>query len=377
MSLWIERHKNILDFAVSSLLRRKWNNISLFCVYTLVVFMLGSVMFFTHSVKEEASLLLKNAPEMVIQRISAGRHTPIPAHYMDRIKDIMGIQAITGRLWGYYYDSVTGANYTLMVQEDFSNERGQIEIGQGVSMSRLVFEGDTIEFKAQDGEIRHFQVKKVLPQESELISSDLVLIGEADFRNLFASEEGAFTDVVLRVRNPKELNNIAHKIAERLPDTRQILREEILRTYEAVFNWRGGILILILSGGLLSFLILAWDKASGLTPEERKEIGILKAIGWETSEVILLKYWEGMVISLSSFSFGIVLAYVHVFFSSAPLLQPVLKGWSVLYPSFRLTPFIDAPQIFGLFFLTVVPYTVATVIPIWRAATVDPDSVMR
>jgi ABC-type lipoprotein release transport system permease subunit len=377
MSRWIERHKNILDFAASSLLRRKWNNAALFCVYTLIVFMLGSVMFFTHSIKEEAALLLKNAPEMIIQRISAGRHIPIPAHYMEQIEDIRGIQSIAGRLWGYYYDPVTGANYTIMVPAHLPPGNGEIDIGAGVSMSRLVFEGDTIEFKSHDGAIRHLVVNSVLPQESELVSSDLVLIGEEDFRDLFVSENGYVTDVALKVKNRRELHTIALKIAKKLPDTRVILREEILRTYDAVFDWRGGVMLLILSGTVLAFIILAWDKASGLKPEERKEIAILKAIGWETSEVIMLKYWEGFVISLSAFFTGVLLAYLHVFFSSAALLQPVLKGWSVLYPSFRLTPFIDAPQVFGLFFLTVVPYTVATVIPIWRAATVDPDSVMR
>ena len=38
-------------------------------------------------------------------------------------------------------------------------------------------------------------------------------------------------------------------------------------------------------------------------------------------------------------------------------------------PKIQLTPFIDASQIATLFFLTVVPYTVATIIPSWRAAT--------
>ena len=59
------------------------------------------------------------------------------------------------------------------------------------------------------------------------------------------------------------------------------------------------------------------------------------------------------------------------------LFEPVLKGWAVIYPEFRLVPFVDAYQIAVLFFLTVVPYTVSTIVPSWRAATIDPDAVMR
>jgi lipoprotein-releasing system permease protein len=55
----------------------------------------------------------------------------------------------------------------------------------------------------------------------------------------------------------------------------------------------------------------------------------------------------------------------------------VLKGWSTLYPDFKLTPFISGYQIAILFFFTVIPYTVATIIPAWRAATIDPDVIMR
>jgi ABC-type lipoprotein release transport system permease subunit len=40
-------------------------------------------------------------------------------------------------------------------------------------------------------------------------------------------------------------------------------------------------------------------------------------------------------------------------------------------------PFINAEQLIVLFFLTVVPYTMATVVPSWRAATIDPDTAMR
>jgi ABC-type lipoprotein release transport system permease subunit len=377
MEKWIERQRNVIDFTLSSLLRRKGKNVALLCVYTFVVFMLASVMFFVHSIKKEASNILKDSPEMVIQRMIAGRHELIPIGYVDKIKDIRGVISVKRRLWGYYYDPVIGANYTLMVPEDSDGSAGNIIIGKGISRARLAFEGDTLEFRSHEGKIIHLEVTKILSPESELVSSDLVLISENDFRRLFGGSGDYVTDLTLQVKNPRELSTIALKIAELLPDTRIILRDEILRTYDAVFNWRGGVMIVILLGALLAFIIFAWDKASGLSSEERREIGILKAIGWETSDVILMKFWEGMVVSLSSFFAGALLAYVHVFFASSALFEPALKGWAVLYPRFKLIPFIDASQLAALFFLTVVPYTVATIVPSWRAATVDPDTVMR
>jgi ABC-type lipoprotein release transport system permease subunit len=282
-----------------------------------------------------------------------------------------------GRLWGYYYDPVVGANYTLMVSEEDGLSAGKIVIGEGVSRTRLAFAGDTLEFRTYEGAVIELEIDNQIPAQSEIVSSDLILVSEDDFRRLFGTPKDYATDLTLKVKNPRELSTVAMKVAELLPDTRQILRDEILRTYDAVFNWRGGIIIVILSGAVLAFIIFAWDKASGLSSEERTEIGILKAIGWETSDVILMKFWEGMVISLTAFLSGIMFAYLHVFFASFALFEPVLKGWAVLYPKFRITPFINASQVIVLFFLTVVPYTVATIIPSWRAATVDPDLVMR
>lgn len=372
-----ERQKNIIDFALSSLLRRKGKNAGLLFIYTLIVFALASVVFFTHAIKEEASIILEGAPEMTVQKTVAGRHDLIPMNYIDRIQKIRGVISVKGRFWGYYYDPIVGANYTLVVPETPDPGIGNIIIGEGISRTRLAFEGDSMEFRTYDGKIIDLKIKKILSPESEIISSDLLMISEADFRRLFGTPENYAVDLTLKVRNPRELSTIARKISEILPDTRVILRDEILRTYDSVFNWRGGILIIILAGALLSFVIFAWDKASGLSLDERREIGILKAIGWETSDIILMKFWEGMAISLTSFCSGIIFAYIHIFFTDAFLFEPVLKGWSVLYPHFKLVPFMDASQISTLFFLSVVPYTVATIIPSWRAATVDPDSVMR
>ncbi|NTV13112.1 MAG: FtsX-like permease family protein [Desulfobulbaceae bacterium] len=377
MGKGLQRQRHILDFTLAALWRRKGRNLALLVVYTAVVFLLASVMFFTQAVKREAAQLLSGAPEMVVQKLLAGRHELIPAAYLEKIREIMGVAAVRGRLWGYYYDPAVGTNYTLLVPEVSEPEPGRIRIGQGVARARRLAVGDLLTLRGADGGQQLFEVKQLLPDESELLSADLILISAADFTSLFGQPPGYFTDLTLTVRNPNELATIAGKIVAALPDTRPISRAEMARTYEAVFDWRGGVLIFILATSLLAFAIFAWEKASGLSGEEKREIGILKAIGWETSDVLLLKFWEGLVVSLSAFLLGIILAYLHVFLTKAPLLAPALKGWSVLYPDFRLTPFIDPAQLFTLFFLAVVPYTVATIVPAWRAATVDPAAVMR
>ena len=377
MRKWIEKQKNIIDFTLSSLLRRKGKNVALALVYSLVVFILASTMFFSHALKREAALVLKDAPEMVVQKVVAGRHEMIPESYGKRIAEIRGVMSAKSRLWGYYFYPSAKANYTLMAPEGFQHKDGSVLIGPGVARSLALKKGDVMWFKASDGSSMKFTVVGTMPAASELVSSDLILMSAADFRKLFSIADGYATDLVLTVRNPRELSTIAGKVVELLPDTRPIVRDEILRTYDAVFNWREGLMVVVLSGALFAFAILAWDKASGLSAEERKEIGILKAIGWETSDVILIKFWEGMIISLTAFLAGILLAYAHIFFSSAALFEPVLKGWSVLYPRFQPTPFVSAYQVVTLFFLTVVPYTVATIVPSWRAATVDPDEQVR
>lgn len=374
---WIRRQKSFIALTLNFLMRRKAKHAALFLVYTLVVFLLSSVLFFTYAVKKEASIVLDDAPEIIVQRLVAGRQDLMPEQAIDKIRAITGVDSVRGRLWGYYYDPVFRANYTLVVPPEFKYGAGNLVVGKGVSRSSIVSEGGIIPLKTTEGVIVTLTVQEILSTASELVSSDLILISEPDFRNIFGIRKGLVTDFAVSVRNPKEIATIANKIKKILPDSRPITRSEILRTYDAVFNWRGGIILLILSVCVIAFMIFSWDKAAGLSAGEKKEIGILKATGWETSDVILLKFWEGMVMSLTSFLGGMVLAYLHVFFTSSILFSPVLKGWSVLYPEFRLVPFIDAYQVAAVFCLTVLPYTAATIIPAWKAANTDPDAVMR
>ena len=373
----LQRYRNILDFALSSLLRRKGRNLALLSVYTLVIFVIASLIFFVQALKHEARDLLAQAPDMVVQRMVAGRHDPLPLAQAEAIRAIRGVKAVEPRVWGYYYDPVFGGNLTVMATQDPAMAADSVWIGPGVARNMRVGEGDLISLRGYGGLPILFTVQKILPAESELVSSDLILMSMPDVRALFRFPEGLATDLAVQAGNPRELPTIAAKIVEQFPDARPILKAEMLRTYEAIFDWRGGLLIAVLGSAVLSFIIFAWDRATGLSAEERKEIGILKSIGWESSDVLLMKFWEGAVISLTAYLSAVLLAYVHVFFLSASLFEHTLKGWSVLFPKYRLVPALDGYQLTVLFFLTVLPYTAATLVPSWRAATVDPDAAMR
>lgn len=377
MGPWLERQRRIFGFTLSSLLRRKGKNGALLLVYTAVVFLLASVMLFTQALRREAAMALAEEAEIVVQRTVAGRHSLVPEGYAERIRGIRGVQAVTPRLWGYSRGAGDGSNYALLVPADAPPPEGSLAIGDTLSRRLGARAGDTLPLRTFQGGTVALKVASVVREEPRMASAGLLLVSAADFRALFGLPPGVATDLAVSVRNPREWNTVARKIVEALPDTRPILRDEVLRTYDAVFGWRAGVLLALLAAALMAFIILGWDKASGLSAEERREIGILKAIGWETSDVLLMKFWEGTAVSLAAFLAGVLLAYVHVYLGGSALFAPVLKGWSVLYPEFRLAPSVGASQLTTLFFLAVVPYTVATIVPSWRAATVDPDAVMR
>jgi ABC-type lipoprotein release transport system permease subunit len=376
-SPWIERQRAFLDFTLSSLWRRKTRNLSLLLVYTLVVFMVSSVIFFTNAIRREAGAVLADAPEMTIQRLVAGRHDLIPIAYAEKVREIRGALSVKPRLWGYYYHQAARANYTLMVPEEFPYPEDRIKVGKGVLRTWGTAHGDDLYFRSHDGQPLILKVAETFEESTDLVSSDLILMAEPTFRKISGVPEGFATDLTVRIKNDRESQTIAEKTVQALPDTRPVLKAEILRTYTSLFDWRSGYVIVLLAGAFLAFFIFAWDKATGLSAEERTEIGILKGLGWDSSDVLMIKFWEGTAVSLTAFLLGVAAAHVHVFFASATLFEHALKGWAVLYPRFTLAPTVNPYELAVLFFLTVVPYAFITVVPVWKVSVTDPDAVMR
>jgi lipoprotein-releasing system permease protein len=382
------KHLKILDYALTSLFRRKYKSMAIISAFTIVVTSLASILLFSNSLKIEAESVLDSAPDLIVQRTVGGRHDLIPVEYAEKIKKIPGVGSVSPRYWGYYYDPLTEANYTIqgtdgtaktlqLLDGRLPSNNGECALGAGVAeIKKTGINGELILVDSSNTGVL-YEVVGVFRAESSLLTNDLIVLPNEAVIDFFGYPPGKATDVSVQVYNKNELQTVASKVKKLLPDSRPITKTELVRTYEMVFNWRSGLMLSVFSAAVLAFCILAWDKATGISADEKQEIGILKAIGWDTSEVLALKFWEGLIIALTSFLLGTIAGYIHVFFFDAFFLAPVIKGWSVVFPEFQLTPHLDPYLIFTLGFLTIVPYVASTIIPAWKTAITDPETIMR
>lgn len=380
----------MFTYALLSLARRWRKFVSLILIYAMTVALFSSAVFFGDAVRSESKIILADLPELWVQQLAGGRLVPLKAAIADSLKNIRGIRSIHGRIWGYWFDGATGAVFSIVAADSTLGglplmgrsqlqrlDTGKILIGSGLAELRNLTAGDFLSITDVGAETFQFEVVGQLPPETALLSRDLIVMHPKDARRVLQYAGDELTDLAVRVNNPVEAANIGKKIDLLFPDLRVVAKHQLVATYEALFGWRGG---LVMYGGLfalLAFLVLAWERASGYSREDRLELGILKACGWQIDEVLRLKMVEGLLISFTATALGIILAWLHVFFADAYLIKPLLAGWSVLYPSFHLSPHLEGSSLLFIMMLSVVPYMIATLIPAWKSAITDPAEIVQ
>jgi ABC-type lipoprotein release transport system permease subunit len=196
-------------------------------------------------------------------------------------------------------------------------------------------------------------------------------------REIFGIQEEMATDLVVKVNNLDEVSTIATKIKLLFPNVKVITHDDIKLSYEHLFNYKSGLFLALFVIAIFTFFIIIYDKMSGLSSESKREIGILKAIGWKIDDVLKEKFYEAMIVALFSYFLGVSMALFYVYIFNAPLLSSVFFGYSGLKPALDLVFVFDFQTLFLVFFLSVPIYVAATIIPAWRVSVLDADEVMR
>lgn len=387
----------LLDYAIRSLMRRFGKSFFIFFILSLLIFVLASVLMIADAIKLELNTTLKTLPQITLQRFIAGKQSDVPLERVEALLDIEGITAITPRVWGYYYFKPAGVNFSIVgidaYEEQYSKtlsnltqhfdikllekENGMI-IGEGVKkILRENYYTDFFNFITSEGKWQRVYIAGVFHSDLALESNDLILLPKKLAYAIFGMDEHKATDIIVKVANVKEIATIVQKINERYPDMRAITQDDIRVSYQNIFDYKSGFFLALFSICAFAFFIIIYDKTSGLSSEEKREIGILKAIGWSSDDILKEKFYESFTLSLSAFLLGVTGSLFYVYALQAPLLRNLFMGYSALKPSFALPFSVDGSMLVLLFLLSVPIYIAATLIPAWRASTLDADEVMR
>ena len=385
----------LIEFALNSIFRQKGKNIFIFTLLTLLVFLVTSFFQIATGLKSEALQTVDTLPQITIQKLQGGRTIPIEIAKVDELLQINGVKSAEGRVWGYYYFANQNIYFTIVGIDQFEEQakktfeevtskynfdemKNGMIIGKGVEkiLKENSFE-EYFNFIKSNGEVKRVSILGTFHRDTTLETNDVMLVPQSIAYEILELSGDMATDIVVKVENIEEIDTIAAKIKTMFPMCRVITKEELKRSYENMFHYKSGLFLALFTICLFSFFMIIYDKSSGLHSSEKKEIGILKAVGWSTNDILKWKFYEAVIVSKTAFFCGLILSFFYVYILKAPLLKDLFLGTGILKPEFNIPFIFDIESLAMTFFITVPIYIAATIFPSWRVSITEADEVLR
>jgi len=344
----------------------------------------------TQAVDDTARALLADSPSLVVRRVDAGGWRPLPAaEAVERASGVIGVTAARPRIWGV----VAGPSgpVTVMAAPPAAapdeTDGGASTKPPGDSALRqwlaILSPGKAVVGPALadwqgDLELRgatslQLDVVGVLEPDTSMAAHDLVVVSPADARLLLGLGPGEASDLAIYVFHDAEEAAIVPDVVAAFPWPVHVRRKaETLEGYTAGLGRRGGLAMLTLTPALLGLVLLvvaAWR--DGLA--RRREVGLLKALGWTTGDVVRLRLWRAAIVGVPAVAVGLAAAYQLVFWPGSGWLGEALLGWPARPVLLTLAPGSAALVLLEVGALVLLPWLVAALWPALRVATSQPE----
>ena len=370
--------------------KQKTKYISIFILATLTIFLLSTVIFIKSSLQNEILKTLESHNDFIIQKEFGGRIFDIENQLEDRLKNIYGVKNITKRVYGRYKFLSEDVYFTI-IGVDFSNLNKELKnLGlQNISKDEMIvgFEVDNLlkkykytnyyDFFLPNKEIKKVKIAKVLEKESNIISSDIIILDINLARDILGINRDFSTNIAFDVPNELERANIKQKLQRLDLDLNIIQKEDILKKYETIFNYKGGVFLILYLVVLFAFIMILYQRYSQVSINERKQIAIFKAIGYSVRDIIKIKMSENFVIAFVSYLIGVLLAYFFVFILNAPILKNIFIDFSNIKNDFIIYPYIEFSTFVTLFLFFMVLFLCSVLIPVWKISAINPYESLR
>ena len=388
---------SFFNFLFLLLYKHKSKHIAIFIISTLLIFLLASTSFITASLEKEVLNTLKGQSDFIVQKIRSGRAVDTPSAWIEDIQKLPGVSIVSPRIQGKYYLSDNQKYFTIIGVDFFDEqivenlqlifatldiksflEKEHMIVGQGVrDYMQTHHYKEYYNFLTPLGKVKKVSIYKNFPQSTNLLSNDIILMPADLAREVLGIKETMVSDISLSVPNEAERDNIAFKLKSLHFDARIIAKSDMKCAYENFYNYKSGIFLLLFILSLSTFMLILYQRYTMVGGSDKKEIAILRMLGWSIKDILKLKLYETLFIGIFSFMLGVVLAYIFIFFFNAPLLRDVFLGFSnlVIEPTFQ--PVINFGEIISLFLFFLLPFVFSIIIPVWKVAIIDPYEGMK
>lgn len=386
-----------LNFLFLLLIKHKSKHIAIFIISIIIVFLSASVLFLSSSLKKEIFQTLENQNDFIIQKINNGKVIDTPTSWIEDFSLINGISKIEQRVYGSYYFMPENVYFTIVgvdLFEEHTNknikellnilnisdflEQDSMLIGNGV---KKLFDKyhyfDSYDFKLFNKDIKNVKIFKDLPKEMNLVANDLIIMDITLAKEILNIKQNESSDIVLNVPNDLEKQNIKEQLLLKHSNIRILEKEDLKKMYENMFNYKGGIFLILFIVVLFTFVLILYQRYSMISSNDKREIGILKAVGWSIKDIIKLKIMENFLVAFMAFLVGIIISYIFVFILNAPLLRNIFIGFSNIQNDFTISTNIEISTLITLFLFFMIPFLSAVLIPVWKIAIIDSTKSMK
>ena len=385
------------NFLFLLLFTHKSKHLAIFFISILIVFLSSSILFISNTLKKEIFTTLENQSDFVIQKINSGKSQYTPISWIEDFKEISGVKNIQQRVYGQYYFMPEDAYFTIVGIDLFEEgssknikellevlniseflQSDSMIIGNGI---KKLFDKykyiNSYDFKLFNNDLKEIKIFKDLPQKANLVANDLIIMDINLAKEILNIKEDEATDIVLNVPNNLERANVKDQLILKHSNTRILQKENLKKEYENMFNYKGGIFLILFIIVILTFTLILYQRYSMISLGDKKEIGILKAVGWSIKDILKLKIMENFIVAFMAFIIGIILSYIFVFILNAPILKNVFIGSQNLQNDFIFNANIQIDSLITLFLFFMIPFLSAVLIPVWKVAIIDSTQSMK
>ena len=385
------------NFLFLLLFTHKSKHLAIFFISILIVFLSSSILFISNTLKKEIFTTLENQSDFVIQKINSGKSQYTPISWIEDFKEISGVKNIQQRVYGQYYFMPENVYFTIVGIDLFEEgssknikellkvlniseflQSDSMIIGNGI---KKLFDKyrytDSYDFKLFNNDLKEIKIFKDLPQKANLVANDLIIMDINLAKEILNIKEDEATDIVLNVPNNLERANVKDQLILKHSNTRILQKENLKKEYENMFNYKGGIFLILFIVVILTFTLILYQRYSMISLGDKKEIGILKAVGWSIKDILKLKIMENFIVAFMAFIIGIILSYIFVFILNAPILKNVFIGSQNLQNDFIFNANIQIDSLITLFLFFMIPFLSAVLIPVWKVAIIDSTQSMK